>query len=107
MTNNDGDFELSKLDTLRMTTDVLVLGGGPAGNTAATVAALSFATMSAGVRLGRKKAYQPTASKLASPCSSALARFGVVGARFFVKVAMALTRLPSICGIAIARIWHW
>src|SRR5882672_6463395 len=35
MANNDGDFELEKLDTLRMTTDVLVLGGGPAGTWAA------------------------------------------------------------------------
>src|SRR4051812_2439296 len=35
MPQEDGDFDLEKLDTLRMRTDVLVLGGGPGGTWAA------------------------------------------------------------------------
>jgi len=46
---------------------------------ASTVASLSFLTMAAGVPLGRKKAFQVMASKLARPSSCAVARFGSSG----------------------------
>src|SRR5215813_4142454 len=59
---------------------------------AATVALWSFCTIAAGVPLGKTKENQAPASKLASPCSCADARFGRVGERFFVRTVNAADR---------------
>src|SRR5262249_14380353 len=59
---------------------------------AATVALWSFCTIVAGVPWGKTKENQAPASKLASPCSCADARFGRVGERFFVRTVNAADR---------------
>src|SRR6516162_9099840 len=73
----------------------------------ATVALWSFCTIAAGVSLGRTKENQAPASKLASPCSCADARFGSVGERFLVRTAIAFTELAWMCGIASSAAGHW
>src|SRR5262249_36848490 len=73
---------------------------------AATVALWSFCTIAAGVPLGKTKENQAPASKLATPCSCADARFGRVGERFFVRTAIAFTELPWMCGIASSAAGH-
>jgi len=69
---------------------------------AVTVASCSFWTMESGVRFGRKKPNQVKASKSVKPCSCALGRFGIIGERSRVMIAIALTRLPSTCCLAVA-----
>jgi len=59
----------------------------------ASMASCSLPTIGAGVPLGRKIAYQVEASKLGSPCSCALARFGRVGERAVARSAIGLASL--------------
>jgi hypothetical protein len=63
----------------------------------AIVASWSFWTTGAGVPLGRKKPLQKYESKSTRPCSCALGRFGRIGERSRVKIAIAFIVLLSIC----------
>ena len=74
---------------------------------AATAAALSLRTIGSGVPFGRNSAYQLGMSKSVRPCSCADGRSGRLGDRFLLRIAIAFTDLPVICGIAVGALGHW
>ena len=73
---------------------------------AATAAALSLRTIGSGVPFGRNRAYQLGMSKPVKPCSCADGRSGRAGERFLLRIAIAFTELPTICGMAVGALGH-
>ena len=61
-------------------------------SSASTVAALTRRMIAAGVSLGKKKPFQPSASTSARPCSSAVGRLGSTAERALDMIAIALHR---------------